>query len=268
MRRRTTLMSDRMNATKTPTRGPISSAHRKHTMAITNSARLLRHSPASSRKPSSGTTATATIAPIAGLGMSASNAVPKITSSRVSPAATIDGSCVRVPEESIAAVREAEEPTVNAPVSAGRDVRAGEREQVAVRVGLVAVLLRVAPRHQQALGDRHERQRDRAREQRHPLPKVIDGQVNIGGPASTCPRTSTPYSSRWKNESAAVVSTSTTRAHGIAPTSRRPTTRISTETTEIATDHRLMVFSPSTSWITRGMTSAALSILTPSILAI
>ena len=42
---------------------------------------------------------------------------------------------------------------------------------------------------------------------------------------------------------------------------------MSTDTTEIATDHQLIVPRPSTSWMTRGMTSAPLSTVIPSIFA-
>lgn len=50
------------------------------------------------------------MAPIAGEGMSASSAVPKSRSSRVPTASTREGSWVREPAWSMAAVREVEEP--------------------------------------------------------------------------------------------------------------------------------------------------------------
>ena len=65
--------------------------------------------------PSSGTTATATIAPMAGEGMSSSRAVPKSSSSSVPTPTTSDGSWVREPAWSIAAVREVDEPTAKPP---------------------------------------------------------------------------------------------------------------------------------------------------------
>ena len=67
--------------------------------------------------PSSGTTAKATMAPIAGDGMSASRAVPKMSSSRVPAAITSDGSWVREPAWSMAAVRDVDEPTEKPPVA-------------------------------------------------------------------------------------------------------------------------------------------------------
>ena len=67
--------------------------------------------------PSSGRIAIATIAPIAGEGMSSSSAVPKTSSSSVPAAITRVGSWVREPAWSIAAVREVEEPTAKPPLA-------------------------------------------------------------------------------------------------------------------------------------------------------
>ena len=67
--------------------------------------------------PSSGRIATPTIAPIAGDGMSASSAVPNSSSSSVPTASTSEGSCVREPAWSMAAVREVDEPIAKLPLA-------------------------------------------------------------------------------------------------------------------------------------------------------
>ena len=189
--------------------------------------------------PSSGTIATATIAPIAGDGMCSSSAVPKISSSSVPTAVTSDGSWVRDPAWSIAAVREVEEPTVNPPVDAGGDVGGAEGEQVAVRA---------------RCGSRASRRSCARPADPRAIVTMVSaiaegmsashlqsstGQVRVGGPASTGPSTATPvpleaaeHDDEWRRRA---------RRAPTAPLARAacPPTSTITAPTEISTDQPL-----------------------------
>jgi len=89
--RRTMLMSASTNEMMMPGIAPTNSVTRKQTAPMANSKRSSLQSRANSLMPSSGTTATATIAPIAGEGISSSSAVPKTSSRRVPTAVMSDG---------------------------------------------------------------------------------------------------------------------------------------------------------------------------------
>ena len=143
--------------------------------------------------------------------------MPKTSSTSVPTAVTSDGSCVRDPAWSIAAVREVDEPTANPPLApAARLPRPKAKRS---RLGLVAVvaLLAVRARDEQALGGRHQRERDRRRDRaRATSSSRSPARSGSGGPASTAPSTATPASSRSAITTTTVATTSTTSAHGTA----------------------------------------------------
>ena len=109
------LISARTKATRMPAIAPINRVTRKQTTPTANSNLSRCHSRASALKPSSGRMATLTIAPMAGEGTSESSEAPNSRSNRVPAARTSEGSWVREPAWSMAAVRLVEAPTVKLP---------------------------------------------------------------------------------------------------------------------------------------------------------
>ena len=100
------------------------------------------------------------------------------------------------------------------------------------------------------------------------IDQSMTGHVSAGGPAGTSPSTSTPaWSSRSAITTTIVESTSTTSAHGTTGSNRRPSSRIATETTEIASETGFVVPRPDTRPTTLSTNSPPESIDTPSIFA-
>ena len=150
---------------------------------MANSKRSSFQRPTKSRMPSSGRIATATIAPIAGDGMSSRRAVPKTAGAAVFRRASHErrqlGAGPRLVHRGGARGRGADRELA---ARTGGEVAETEGEEVAVRARRVVALLAVGPRHEQALGRRDERERDRRRDERQPH-RPVDDRPGQGGRA-------------------------------------------------------------------------------------